>query len=146
MSRQSDAKKARRRKRRAARDATWIEAPVYDELLDDVGADEISDAVARIDEWMTDRGWVLDTDNLADVVSWVYPASAREFENPDLEPVTRVWITVEEDDEQVVLEFGAALVGFGGDDEAYILSPDNLADDVVGLEDYRAGMARPELG
>jgi hypothetical protein len=146
VSRQSDAKKARRRKRQAARDATWIAAPVDDELFDDGEADEISEAVSRIDEWMTDRGWVLDTENLADVVSWVYAPSAEEFEDPDLEPVTRVWITVEEDHDEVVLEFGAALVGFGGDDEAYVLNPDSLADDVAALEAYRAGTARPELG
>jgi hypothetical protein len=146
VSRQSDAKKARRRKRQAARDATWIAAPVDDELFDDGEADEISEAVSRIDEWMTDRGWVLDTENLADVVSWVYAPSAEEFEDPDLEPVTRVWITVEGDHDEVVLEFGAALVGFGGDDEAYVLNPDSLADDVAALEAYRTGTARPELG
>lgn len=147
MSRNSQAKKARRRKRQASREATWIPEPVFEQLLAaDEESDEIAAALGDIDEWICGRGWVLDTENSDDIVSWVYPPSATQFDDENLEPVTRVWITVSEDDEEVVLEFGAALVGFGADDEAYALDPDGLADHIAALEAYRPGLARPALG
>lgn len=135
MSRQSEAKKARRRKRQAARQETWI----------DDTADGIAEAVADIDEWITARGWALDAGNSHNLVSWVYPPSATTFDDEDREPVTRVWITLVEDDDEVVLEFGAALVGGCEADGVYILDPDRLADDLAALESYREGSPRPEL-
>lgn len=140
MSRQSQAKKARRRKRQAARDTTWV-SPV-----DDGPADGIAEAVAQIDDWMAARGWLLDTANAsASLVSWVYPPSAVDLEDEDCEPVTRIWITVAEDDDEVVLEFGAALVGASGSDDVYLLDPDTLPDDIEALEAYRPGQDRPEF-
>ena len=145
MSRQSDAKKARRRKRQAARDSSWIAAPAFEELPADDSTDAIGDAVAGIDEWITARGWLLDLENAQDLVSWVYPPSAAEFDDEDREPVTRIWITAAEDDDEVVLEFGAVLVGAGGDDESYVLDPDTLAEGVSALEGYRLGSLKPEF-
>lgn len=146
MSRQSEAKKARRRKRRASQEAAWIPEPIYAELVDSAGeSDAITEAVADIDEWISGRGWLLDTENAADLLSWVYPPSAAEFDDENLEPVTRIWITVDEDDDEVVLEFGGVLVGSGEDDDAYLLDPDRLADHVAALEAYRPGLPRPEL-
>jgi hypothetical protein len=146
VSRQSDAKKARRKKRKAAQDSTWIPGQVYEEL---VGADEeaeaIGEAVAHLDDWLTERGWVLDDDTTAILVSWVYPPSAVDVDDDSAEPVTRMWATVAENDEEVVLEFGALLVGSGADDEACVLDPANLAEDIAALEAYRPGLARPEL-
>jgi hypothetical protein len=136
MSRQSEAKRARRRKRQAARQ----EAVAADET-----ADAIAEAIADIDEWITARGWALDAENSRHVLSWVYPPSAATFDDEDREPVTRVWITLIEDDDQVVLEFGAALVGARDEDGVYLLDPDSLADDLAALEDYRDGSPRPEL-
>jgi hypothetical protein len=145
VSRQSDAKKARRRKRQAARDSSWIAAPAFEELPADNSTDAIGDAVAGIDEWITARGWLLDLENAQDLVSWVYPPSASEFDDEDREPVTRIWITAAEDDDEVVLEFGAVLVGAGGDDESYVLDPDTLAEGVSALEGYRLGSLKPEF-
>lgn len=146
MSRKSHAKQARRRKRQATRDANWIPEPLFEELLAaDEEFDEISEALGGIDEWISARGWVLDSQHVDDVVSWVYPPSAVEFADENREPVTRVWITVSEDDDEVALEFGAALVGFGGDDDAYALDPDGLADHIAALEAYRPGLPRPAL-
>jgi hypothetical protein len=154
VSRQSDAKKARRRKRQAARDSSWIAAPAFEELPADDSTDAIGDAIAGIDEWITARGWVLDIENAQDLVSWVYPPSAAEFDDPpsaaefddeDREPVTRIWITAAEDDDEVVLEFGAVLVGAAGDDESYVLDPDTLAEGVWALEGYRLGSLKPEF-
>jgi hypothetical protein len=135
------AKKARRRKRQAAQQAAWTPA---DDSADPT-ADAIGEAVADIDDWITARGWLLDADTAEDLVSWVYPPSAATFEDADREPVTRVWITVEEDDDEVALEFGAAPVGAGPGDTVYTLDPDRLADNLAALEAYRPGSPPPEL-
>jgi len=143
MSRQSDAKKARRRKRQSARDESWLPASEFEDRLGTV-----EDAVGDIDDWLTPRGWVLDTDldtDNTDVVSWFYPPSAAQFGDDDIEPVTRIWITLDEANDEVVLEFAALLVGFGADDEPYVLDPQTLADAVAALEAFRPGLARPVL-
>ena len=149
MARDSQAKKARRRKRQAARDAAWVPAPVFDEILSaDAESDEIGEAVSAIDEWITGRGWVLDTDNAGEqLVSWVYPPSAAQFDDSRRESVTRIWIAVEEDDDELVLTFGAALVGAGDadGDGLYLLSPETLPDDIAALESYRVGQSLPVL-
>ncbi len=139
MSRQSDAKKARRRKRQAARTTASADVRAADE------SDPIGEAIAGIDEWIGARGWVLDAETGADLVSWFYPPSAADVDDDDREPVTRVWITIDEDDDEVVLEFGAVLVGMTAEDEAYLLDPDTLADDIAELEGYRLGSPRPVL-
>ncbi len=147
MSRGSDAKKARRRKRQSARDVAWLPAPAFDQMLtDEDRLDGVDEALAAIDEWITGRGWVLDTDNAGDqLVSWVYPPSAAQFDDSRLEPVTRIWITLLEEPDKVVLECGALLVGFGADDEPYVLDPDSMAEDIVAVESYRPGLTRPAL-
>ncbi|MCW1957632.1 MAG: hypothetical protein KIH64_003620 [Mycobacterium sp.] len=145
MSRNSQAKQARRKKRQAARAASWIPQPLLDEASAAAESDPVAEALADIDEWLSDRGWVFDDENSKLLVSWVYPPSAAESDDGELEPVTRIWLTLEEDDEAVVLEFGATLVGDGGDEESYVLNPDSLEECVAALESYRPGMARPEL-
>jgi hypothetical protein len=146
MSRKSQAKQARRKKRQAARDASWIPEPAFEELVGaDDTADAIGEAVAAIDEWLSSRGWGLDSESAENLVSWFYPPSAVESDDEEREPVTRIWITVVENDEEVVLEFGAALVGAGGDDETYVLDPETLAEGIAALEAYRPGLPRPEF-
>ena len=146
MSRNSHAKKARRKKRQAAREASWIPGPLFEEVRPGGDSDPVAEALADIDDWLAGRGWVLDDENSDLLVSWVYPPSATELEDEDRESVTRIWITVEENDEQVLLEFGALLVGDGGDDDPYLLDPDSLEEGVAALEAYRPGLPRPELG
>ena len=145
MSRDSQAKKARRRKRQTARGAAWLPAPAFEEVLSaDTESDEIGTAVGAVDEWITGRGWALDTDNAGDqLVSWVYPPSAVEFDDSSREPVTRIWIAVDEDDDELVLTFGAALVGDA--DGIYLLDPETLPDDIVAIESFRRGQPRPAL-
>lgn len=145
MSRKSQAKQARRKKRQAARDAGWVPEPIVEQIRAAAESDPLEEALANIDDWLSDRSWVFDEENSELLVSWVYPPSVAEFDDEDREPVTRIWITVEEDDEEVVLEFGATLVGDGGEDAAYVLDPENLDANVAALESYRAGMPRPEL-
>lgn len=146
MSRNSQAKKARRKKRQAARAATWMPEAEFTQVLDDEGhLDALDAAIGDIDDWLAPRGWVLDTETAehTGLVSWLYPPSATEFDDADREPVTRVWIAVTEDDDEVLLEFGCLLVGSGPDDEPLVLDPDTLADDVAALEAYRSGMPSP---
>lgn len=106
--------------------------------------DAITDAVAGLDDWLTARGWVLDQHDSAGVVSWAYPPSAAAPDDESREPVTRMWVTVTEDDAEVLVEFGAAVVG--ADDGVYVLDPDRLGDHVAELEAYRPGSPPPELG
>jgi len=161
VSRSSEAKRARRRKRHAGRDSTWVPDALFGELLaeraQDAGADAgpdagpeavadaVADAVAGVDEMMTGRGWVLDEASIGnDLVSWVYPPSAVESADRSVEPVTRMWIAVHEDDSEVELTFGATLAGSGpADDGPHRLDPDRLADALAALEAYRAGDPPP---
>lgn len=108
--------------------------------------DAITEAVAGLDDWLTTRGWVLDEYGGTGVVSWAYPPSAAVVDDESREPVTRMWVTVTEDDAEVLVEFGAAVVGAGEDGGVYVLDPDRLADHVAALEAYRPGSPRPELG
>lgn len=157
MSRSSEAKRARRRKRHAGRDSTWVPEALFGELLaeraqdaeedagPDAGPEAVADAVAGVDEMMTGRGWVLDEASIGnDLVSWVYPPSAVESADRSVEPVTRMWIAVHEDDSEVELTFGATLAGSGpADDGPHRLDPDRLADALAALEAYRAGDPPP---
>ena len=74
--RRAHAKKARRNKRRAARDARWLPATVLDGLSDDI---ELAAALEQFDERITERGWAFD-EELSDDESalWYYPPSAAE--------------------------------------------------------------------
>jgi len=99
--------------------------------------------VAERDDWLTERGWVLDDDTTANLVNWVYPPSAVESDDDTVESVTRVWMAVAENDDEIALEFGALLVG--ACDEAYVLDAASLAEDVAALESYRPGRERPGL-
>lgn len=133
MSRKSEAKQARRRKRQAARGVDRVPAADAGE------SNGIAEAVTRFNAWMVGRGWVLDEQNATDdVVSWVYPPSAADVDG-DCEPLTRVWIALSEDDEAVTLEFGAVLVGADGDEGIYLLDPDALPEHIGVLEGYRLG-------
>ena len=146
MSRKSGAKKARRRKRQAAAGASWLPRSEFETALaDEDHLDTIDAAIVQIDDWLAPRGWVLDTAHDAGVVSWSYPPSAAQFDDEELEPVTRIWIALDEDDDEVVLEFGSLLVGFGTGDDPCLLDPEHLADGVAALEAYRPGLPRPVL-
>lgn len=140
MSRNSAAKKARRRKRLATR-APRVESSELSGELADIAA-----AVTEINDWLVDRGWLLDEDSSNDdLLNWVYPPSAADASADEAEPVTRVWIALEEDDEQVTLEMGAVLVGAAGEDGMYLLDSGLLARQVELLEAYRVGQPPPVL-
>lgn len=143
MSRKSpanrEAKKARRRKRQA-RAVERTPAGV------DPQHAEIARAVGEVNSWLVGRGWVLDKENATDdLVNWVFPPSAAEVDD-EREAVTRIWIALAEDDEQVLLEFGAVLVGAGDGEGAYLLDPESLPAQIEALEAHRAGGPWPDLG
>lgn len=133
MSRNSQAKKARRRKRQATRSAGRMPDGRPEEFA------EIAEAAGEVNAWLVGRGWVLDEENATDdLVSWAYPPSAAEVSG-ECEPVTRIWMRLGEDDDAVTLEFGAVLVGADGEDGMSVLDPDRLAELVEELESYRVG-------
>lgn len=143
MSRNSDAKKARRRKRQVGRAVRQARAEFDRELAG------VAEAVAEVNSWLVGRGWLLDEDTSDDdLLNWVYPPSAAEVDD-DREPVTRIWMTLTEDDEQYVFEMGAVLAGAGNGDGAgagaYLLDPETLPAQIGVVEDYRVGLPRPEL-
>jgi hypothetical protein len=151
VSRKSDTKKARRKKRQAGRDARWIPDQVMDSLFGDEtedGTAELEQAVETFNEWVTSRGWTFDTDFTGDgLASWYYGPSATEFDDERLEPVTRIWFKLVGDDDDFPATVSAALVGTGEDTGAtYAVAPEVLLERIGAIETYRAGDAVPVLG
>ncbi|MGV0740430.1 hypothetical protein [Mycobacterium sp. DBP42] len=137
MSRGSDAKKARRRKRQAVRNVNRISAESVDQLAD------IPDAVvadlAEFDERITQRGWEFDEEQSNDDYAvWFYEPSGAHVE--DGLPVTSLWLDAAEDGEIV-------RVVFVGSVERYEFTHDELIDGALDvIEGYRAGQPLPEFG
>ena len=174
MSRHSDAKKARRKKRRDTRDSRWVPEQVMDSILKEgepaelavrdvvesvLGVDyspddeyspdvvELVQAATVFDEWITVRGWTFDTDfSLEGLASWIYPPSVTEFDDDAMEPATRVWFTTSGDEDDFPEQVGFALVGAAGEDDIRRVSPDALIEHIAELENYRDGDATPEIG
>jgi hypothetical protein len=123
VSRKSEAKNARRRRRRATRQAGWIPGPVFERLSGVAGDDDIElsprnvtevilgvgltpeDGFAQdvvdlvvaaqdFEQRITARGWSFDDEFASDgFASWYYPPSIVDTEEP-YEPVTRIFLTV----------------------------------------------------
>ena len=137
MSRNSQAKKARRKKRQITREVRW--AP------DQGGAGDTAllSAAQEFDEWIVSRGWTFDEENSAEgLVTWYYEPSASDIDGED-EPVTRVWFTVNGGEDDFPRVVNAVLVGSGEDDGIFMLSPHLLAERVAELEAYRPGDPQP---
>lgn len=136
MSRGSDAKKARRRKRQADRSVHRVSAESVDELAD------IPDAVvadlAEFDERITARGWTFDEEQSGDDFAvWFYEPSGAEVED-GLE-VTSLWLDAAEDGEIV-------RVVFVGSVERYEFTHEELRDGALDvIEGYRAGQPLPKF-
>lgn len=134
MSRNTEAKKARRRKRRAARDARWIPDATLDELSENVI--DLDD----VNELLIERGWTFDDDFSDDrLVSWVYPSSAFDLVDPQAEPVTRMWMLAADDGEVVHV----VLVGSGAD---HTFAPSEFFESLDAIEAYRYGQPEPDFG
>jgi len=173
VSRNSDAKKARRKKRRAARDERWIPDTVLDALVQDsenelpprnvieailgvghlpedgIPAEDVElvETATKFDEWITARGWTFDSDfSAGGLASWLYGPSAIEFDDEQYEPVTRIWFTVGDAYDDFPEQVNAALVGTGGADGAlYAVGPDRVLEHIDAIEAYRPGDVVPVL-
>ncbi|MGI9164744.1 MAG: hypothetical protein ACR2JI_17755 [Mycobacterium sp.] len=141
MSRNSQAKKARRKKRQTTREARWTPTEPAG-ALDDPAAQLLS-AAEQFDDWIVSRGWTFDEENSAEgLATWFYEPSAIEIDDED-EPVTRVWFTVNGGEDDFPNAVNAVLVGSDEDDGVFTLSPDLLVQRVAEIEAYRPGDPRP---
>lgn len=128
MSKSSAAKKARRKRRVASRNDSWLPSDVHDQVR----------GVRRIADVILARGWEFDDEFSADdFLTWYYPPSAIEVDEADevTEPVTRIWLTDVEEPHVI-------LVGAGQTDKA--LSVEDFLAALDELEAYRAGDPVPE--
>lgn len=135
-SKEAEAKKARRNKRRAVRDACWLP----DDVLDDLVATQagIATDLEVFDERITERGWTFDEDESdEDFVFWFYEPSVADVGEDELAPVTTIWMSADEDAEIVHL----MLVATVEDSE---FTPDEFAEHIDAIEAYRFGDPRPE--
>jgi hypothetical protein len=147
VSRNSDAKKARRKKRQVSRDARWLPDDVKGSL-DDVDV-ELAQAVETFDEWLISRGWTFDAEFSTDsVISWFFEPSAAEIVDDLHEPVTRIWITASGAEDDFPERVTAILVGTTGEQEGqlYTVEPEVLLAHIEAVESYRPGDAIPVLG
>lgn len=136
MSRKTDAKKARRNKRRAKRDANWVPDSALDgldERLDDVVAD-----LEEFDARLTERGWTFDVDGDDDAgVIWYWPPSFAEVDDSDELTTATLIALVEAEGGEI------AHVVFVGTDADYQFGLDELFDHLDVIEAYRFGDPLP---
>jgi hypothetical protein len=138
VSRQSDAKKARRNKRRASQNASWIPAPAQQELSDRL--DEVVDDLEEFDARLTERGWRFSEDPDDDVgVIWFWPPSYSEVDEPDELTTATVVALVEAEGGEI------AHVVFVGTSEDYQFDLDELFDYLDVIEAYRLGDPLPQF-
>ena len=136
-SNKAEAKKARRNKRRAAKDASWLPDNILDELVTTQAA--IATDLEAFDQRITERGWTFDEDESDDdFVFWVYEPSSADVDDDELAPVTTIWMSADEDAEIVHL----MLAGTAEDSE---FTPEALFEHLDAIEAYRAGDAPPKF-
>ena len=129
MSRKTEAKRARRDKRRATRDANWIPDAVLEEMVDGL---ELVEGLESFDARIVERGWTFDDDQSdEEFVIWFYPPSGTEV-GEGFEPVTTTWMHVTENAELVHV----ILVGTAGDQQ---MTPDEFFARIDAIEAYRSG-------
>ncbi|MCV7054165.1 hypothetical protein [Mycolicibacterium gilvum] len=131
MSRASEAKKARRRKRRTVRDQTWLPAGVLDEL-------EIASQLEEFDARLTERGWVFGEEaDEGSGVFWVWPDSAGDVDH-DAERADATVILLSPDDGGET-----AHVVFVGTAADYQFNLDELFEHIDMIEAFRLGDPAP---
>jgi len=136
VSKKSQAKKERRKKRRAARDARWLPDQVFDGLAEDI---EVAATLESFDARITERGWVFDEEASDDESAlWTYPPSAFELAGEDVAPVTTILLLADEDAE-------IAHVVFAGTIDDYQFEFDELFAVLDRIEAYRVGQQLPQF-
>lgn len=136
MSRRAEAKEARRKKRRAARDARWIPDDVLSDVVDSL---DLADDLADFDERISERGWLF-SDEFSDDNSalWFYPPSLAETTEDDVTPITTAVMFADDNAEIVHVLFAGAQNG-------YQFTTDELFDYLDTIEGYRLGDPLPEF-
>jgi hypothetical protein len=135
VSRRTEAKKARRNKRRAVREASWLPDNVLDDLVTTQAA--IATDLEAFDQRITERGWEFDDDESDEEFAfWCYEPSAAEVGEGELAPATTIWMSADEDAEIVHL----MLVGTSENDE---FIPEEFFEHVDVIEAYRVGDPPP---
>lgn len=134
MSRRSEQKKARRKKRRAVRDDTWLPARVAEQL-------EIAAELEDFDARLTERGWEFSEDVDDETgAAWYWPASEADVADED-EVVNVTVVLLTPDDEGEV-----AHVVFVGTADDYQFNLSELFDHLDTIEAYRFGEPLPQFG
>ena len=136
MSRKSDAKKARRAKRRATRDSHWLPDTASQELNDKL--DEIVSGFEEFDARLTERGWIFGEEPDDDVgVIWYWPPSHADVDDPDELSSATIVALVEAEGGEI------AHVVFVGTDADHQFDLDELFDFIDIIEGYRLGDPLP---
>ncbi|MDA4109946.1 hypothetical protein [Mycolicibacterium holsaticum] len=137
MSRRTDAKKARRRKRRAARDERWVPYSVMDAMSEDI---ELAAVLEEFDKRITERGWVFDDESSDDESAlWCYPPSQADVVDDEIVDMTTI-VLVAADGADVVH------VVFVGTSDDYQFGFEELFENLDAVEAYRSGDPRPVFG
>lgn len=133
MSRRSEQKKARRKKRQVAREEGWIPARVLEQL-------EIASDLEAFDERLTERGWEFseDVDDETGAAWYWVPSQADQPEEDEVVDVTVALLTPEDDGEIVHVVF----VGSADD---YQFGVEEFFANLDAIEAYRFGDAMPEF-
>jgi hypothetical protein len=135
VSRRTDAKKARRNKRRAVREVNWLPDNVLDDLVTTQAA--IATDLEVFDQRITVRGWTFYEDESdEDFVFWLYEPSGTAVDSDEVAPVTTIWMSADEDAEIVHL----MLAGTAEDSE---FTPEELFEHLDVIEAYRVGDPPP---
>ncbi|MCZ8382139.1 hypothetical protein O6P37_25040 [Mycobacterium sp. CPCC 205372] len=125
MSRRTEAKKARRRKRRTVREERRLGGEVL--------------SLEAVDEVLTDRGWEFDVENSTDdIATWFFPPSGVEIIGDTVESVTRIWLGADDEDTWHVI-----FVGAGAESVDYVFTADSLLENLEAIEQYRHGDPAP---
>ncbi|MCZ0727605.1 hypothetical protein [Mycolicibacterium iranicum] len=132
MSRASEKKKARRKKRQNARDRLWIPSDALEKI-------EAAAELEEFDAKLTDRGWVFPEDDEAGVL-WIWPDSAADVDHDAGTADATVIMLSPEDDGQI------AHVVFVGDDADYQFNLEELFEHIEAIEAYRIGDPIPAFG
>jgi hypothetical protein len=129
MSRASDDKKARRKKRQATENSRWVPQEVVEQLS--AVQDAVIADLAEFDERITERGWTFDEETSDDdIAAWFYEPSGAEVD--DGLAVTSLWLDAAED--------GAIVrVVFVGRTDSYEFGHEEFVAHLDAIEDYRAG-------
>ena len=134
VSRKSQAKQARRKKRRAVQNSRWLPDTVLGGLSGDI---ELAAVLERLDERITERGWVFDEELSDDesVLWYLHAVDGRGPDDGEVVPVTTIAMT--SDDAEVVH------VVFVGTADDYQFGLEELFSNLEVIEGYRMGSRIP---